>query len=97
MINAVEEISSCAISGSVGTFANIDPYVEEYVAKALNLNIEPISKAAKIRGINSHNNSSKSISKLYRIGNAHDMPTKFNATQLQNVWVNMPKNPEGQK
>lgn len=43
MINAVEEISSCAISGSVGTFANIDPYVEEYVAKALNLNIEPIS------------------------------------------------------
>ena len=39
----------------------------------------------------------KSISKLYRIGNAHDMPTKFNATQLQNVWVNMPKNPEGQK
>ena len=43
MINAVEEISSCAISGSVGTFANIDLYVEEYVAKALNLNIEPIS------------------------------------------------------
>ena len=43
MINAVEEISSCAISGSVGTFANINPYVEEYVAKALNLNIEPIS------------------------------------------------------
>ena len=43
MINAVDEISSCAISGSVGTFANIDPFVEEYVAKALNLNIEPIS------------------------------------------------------
>ena len=43
MINAVEVISSCAISGAVGTFANIDPYVEEYVAKALNLNIEPIS------------------------------------------------------
>ena len=43
MINAVNEISSCAISGSVGTFANIDPFVEEYVAKALSLNIEPIS------------------------------------------------------
>ena len=43
MINAVNEISSCAISGSVGTFANIDPFVEEYVARALNLNIEPIS------------------------------------------------------
>jgi adenylosuccinate lyase len=43
MKNAVEEISSCAISGSVGTFANIDPSVEAYVAKALNLKIEPIS------------------------------------------------------
>ena len=41
--NAIEEISTCAISGSVGTFANIDPYVEEYVAKKLDLNIEPIS------------------------------------------------------
>ena len=43
MKSAVEEISSCAISGSVGTFANIDPSVEAYVAKALNLKIEPIS------------------------------------------------------
>ena len=43
MINAVDEISSCAISGSVGTFANIDPSVEAYVAKALNLKIESIS------------------------------------------------------
>jgi adenylosuccinate lyase len=43
MIDAVEEISSCAISGSVGTFANIDPSVEAYVAKALGLKIEPIS------------------------------------------------------
>ena len=41
--NAIEEISTCAISGSVGTFANIDPFVEEYVAKKLGLNIEPIS------------------------------------------------------
>ena len=40
---AIKEISSCAISGSVGTFANIDPSVEKYVAKALNLDIEPIS------------------------------------------------------
>ena len=40
---SVEEISSCAISGSVGTFANIDPTVEEHVAKALGLNIEPVS------------------------------------------------------
>ena len=40
---SVEEISSCAISGSVGTFANIDPSVEEHVAKALGLNVEPVS------------------------------------------------------
>ena len=41
--NAIEEISTCAISGAVGTFANIDPRVEAYVAKKLKLNIEPIS------------------------------------------------------
>ena len=40
---SVEEISSCAISGSVGTFANIDPSVEKYVADALGLKIEPVS------------------------------------------------------
>ena len=40
---SVEEISSCAISGSVGTFANIDPSVEKYVAKALGLKVEPVS------------------------------------------------------
>ena len=41
--NAIKEISTCAISGAVGTFANIDPRVENYVAKKLNLNVEPIS------------------------------------------------------
>jgi len=41
--DAIDEISSCAISGSVGTFANIDPFVEEYVAEKLELNIEPVS------------------------------------------------------
>ena len=41
--NAIKEISTCAISGAVGTFANIDPRVESYVAKKLKLNIEPIS------------------------------------------------------
>ena len=40
---AVKEISTCAISGAVGTYANIDPRVEKYVAKKLNLEIEPIS------------------------------------------------------
>ncbi len=37
------EIATCAISGAVGTFANIDPSVEEYVAEKLGLSIEPVS------------------------------------------------------
>ena len=41
--NSIDEISTCAISGAVGTFANIDPRVERYVAKKLKLKIEPIS------------------------------------------------------
>ena len=40
---SIEEISTCAISGAVGTFANVDPRVENYVAKKLKLNVEPIS------------------------------------------------------
>ncbi|WP_246787090.1 lyase family protein, partial [Bartonella bovis] len=43
LLAAREEISTCAISGAVGTFANIDPYVEEYVAKAMGLRPEPVS------------------------------------------------------
>ena len=41
--NSIKEISTCAISGAVGTFANIDPRVESYVARKLKLNIEPVS------------------------------------------------------
>ena len=40
---AIKEISTCAISGAVGTFANVDPKIESYVAKKLNLLVEPIS------------------------------------------------------
>ena len=43
LVYAIKEISTCAISGAVGTFANIDPKVETYVAKKLNLKVEPIS------------------------------------------------------
>ena len=43
MEKAIQEISTCAISGAVGTFANIDPKIESYVAKKLNLTVEPIS------------------------------------------------------
>ncbi|QJE74210.1 adenylosuccinate lyase [Aerophototrophica crusticola] len=40
---ALEEIATCAISGAVGTFANIDPRVEEHVAAKLGLSVEPHS------------------------------------------------------
>ena len=43
LLNAIEEISTCAISGAVGTFANVNPKVEKNVAKKLGLKIEPIS------------------------------------------------------
>ena len=43
LLDAINEISTCAISGAVGTFANINPKVESYVAKKLKLKVEPIS------------------------------------------------------
>lgn len=43
LVAAREEISTCAISGAVGTFANIDPRVEIHVAEALGLRPEPVS------------------------------------------------------
>ena len=43
LVDAKSEISTCAISGAVGTFANIDPSVENYVAEELGLTVEPIS------------------------------------------------------
>jgi len=43
LVRARDEIAVCAISGAVGTFANIDPYVEEHVAKKLGLKPEPVS------------------------------------------------------
>ncbi len=43
LIAGRKEIATCAISGAVGTFANIDPSVEAYVAKKLGLEIEPVS------------------------------------------------------
>jgi adenylosuccinate lyase len=43
LVAAKEEVSTCAISGAVGTFANIDPRVEEHVAAKLGLKPEPVS------------------------------------------------------
>jgi adenylosuccinate lyase len=43
MVAAREEIATCAISGAVGTFANVDPRVEAHVAAKMGLRVEPIS------------------------------------------------------
>ncbi|WP_341711325.1 adenylosuccinate lyase [Erythrobacter sp.] len=43
LLAARAEIATCAISGAVGTFANIDPSVEEYVAEKMGLTVEPVS------------------------------------------------------
>ena len=43
LIAARKEVATCAISGAVGTFANIDPRVEEYVAAQMGLAPEPVS------------------------------------------------------
>jgi len=43
LVDAIDEVATCAISGAVGTFANINPNVEKYVAKKLGLKVEPIS------------------------------------------------------
>jgi len=43
LVNARKEIATCAISGAVGTFANIDPRVEAHVAERLGLAVEPAS------------------------------------------------------
>jgi adenylosuccinate lyase len=43
LVAAREDIATCAISGAVGTFANIDPSVEVYVAEQMGLSVEPVS------------------------------------------------------
>lgn len=43
LVAARAEIATCAISGAMGTFANIDPQVEAYVADKLGLSVEPVS------------------------------------------------------
>ena len=54
LIEAEKNISVCAISGAVGTFANIDPFVEQYVAKKLGLRPEPISTQVIPRDRHAH-------------------------------------------
>ena len=43
LVAARREVATCAISGAVGTFAHIDPFVEAHVAEKMGLEIEPVS------------------------------------------------------
>jgi adenylosuccinate lyase len=43
LVNAREEVATCAISGAVGTFANVGPEVEAHVAEKMGLKVEPVS------------------------------------------------------
>src|SRR5512146_328539 len=43
LVAARKDVATCAISGAVGTFAQVDPRVEEHVAKAMGLGVEPVS------------------------------------------------------
>jgi adenylosuccinate lyase len=43
LVAARHEVATCAISGAVGTFANIDPFVERHVAEKMGLTVEPVS------------------------------------------------------
>jgi adenylosuccinate lyase len=54
LLAARKEVATCAISGAVGTFANVDPRVEEYVAEKLGLEPEPISTQVIPRDRHAH-------------------------------------------
>ena len=43
LVAARAEVATCAISGAVGTFANVDPFVEQWVAAKMGLSVEPVS------------------------------------------------------
>ena len=43
LIAARKEVATCAISGAVGTFAQVDPRVEAHVARSMGLHVEPVS------------------------------------------------------
>jgi adenylosuccinate lyase len=49
LVAARDGVATCAISGAVGTFANIDPRVEEHVAAELGLSVEPVSTQVVLR------------------------------------------------
>ena len=54
LVRARDEIATCAISGAIGTFANIDPRVEAHVADKLGLSVEPVSTQVIPRDRHAH-------------------------------------------
>ncbi len=54
LVAARDEIATCAISGSVGTFANVDPRVEAHVAGVMGLSVEPVSTQVIPRDRHAH-------------------------------------------
>lgn len=54
LVRARDEVATCAISGAIGTFANIDPAVEAHVAEKLGLSVEPISTQVIPRDRHAH-------------------------------------------
>src|SRR5712671_5050585 len=51
LVAARREVATCAISGAVGTFAQVDPRVEEHVANAMGLAVEPVSTRSEERRV----------------------------------------------
>jgi adenylosuccinate lyase len=54
LVAAQKDVATCAISGAIGTFANIDPAVEAHVAEKLGLEIEPVSTQVIPRDRHAH-------------------------------------------
>jgi adenylosuccinate lyase len=54
LVAARDTVATCAISGAVGTFANVPPEVEEHVAKELGLSVEPVSTQVIPRDRHAH-------------------------------------------
>ncbi|MHA6286991.1 adenylosuccinate lyase [Maricaulis sp. CAU 1757] len=54
LVRAREEIATCAISGAIGTFANVDPAVEAHVAEQMGLTVEPVSTQVIPRDRHAH-------------------------------------------
>jgi adenylosuccinate lyase len=93
LIEARREISTCAISGAVGTFANIDPRVEEYVAERMGLQVEPVSTQVIPRDRHAMYFATLGViaSSIERLA------TEVRHLQRSEVWRRRSSSPPGQK